>query len=71
MTTFRAAYYDNSDVGGVGTLLTGEADAHLPDAELIAKATKEAEKNGLIGDDPHQVPREKFEERLTIGDWTE
>jgi len=60
MTTYRAAYWISDD-GQAEVRLTGEADAHLDDDALLAKARDEA-----IRED---VSLETG--RLVVGEWTE
>lgn len=47
--------------------LTGPEHAHLSDYEIMAEAIAEAHRQGIIGDEDHQIRVED----LSIGEWSE
>lgn len=66
---YRAAYYTAEQSTGV--VLTAPEHAEWSDAELIAQATAEAHRAGLIGPGEHQVSEVRFAAGLRIGPWQE
>lgn len=68
MTTYRAVVYVAPT--GDETVMTGPDQSHLPDAELVEAAMREARDAGLMGEEWPQVPEDGFRARLQITEYT-